>query len=290
MDSIFDLYISIFSQKSLIAYIIVFVFGALIGSFLNVCAYRLPLGRSIVEPPSACATCGSHIAWYNNLPVLSYFLLHGRCASCFSKYSIRYSIVEFLNGFLYLILFHFLPLRSFLFYAIFLSVSIVIFLIDYDHWLILDSITLPAIVFGILFYSFVGNFVYSESFLSIFFISTPTLPPHVMNLIDASSGALGSYILFRAISFWGALIFRQEAMGAGDATYAAVIGAFLGFDGAMIAFTLAFFIACIVTIPYLFKKQFKKPIPFGTFMAFAAFLTIFFKIPILDYLFYGVPW
>ncbi len=266
----------------LLSNIYIFVFGALIGSFLNVCIYRLPIGRSIVIPSSACTSCGQPVKWFMNIPVISYFILRGRCDTCFSSFSIRYAAIEFLNAVIYLLLFWKLGFGlEFIGWAIFSSCLIIIFFVDYDHWLILDSITFPMTIFGMVFHTFAGKFSFYDSFL---FLLLPTFEKtenqFVLNFLDSLSGMLLGYLFFALIAFWGAVFFKQEAMGGGDIKFAVLIGAFLGCDKAFTAFLLSFFIGFVFVIPLLLKhKNFsKKPVPFGTFMAIAAFIVIFFEL------------
>ncbi|NJD90387.1 MAG: prepilin peptidase, partial [Geobacter sp.] len=133
-------------------YIVVFVLGAVVGSFLNVCIYRLPAEKSIVFPPSACPLCGYQIRWFDNIPIVSFLLLVAKCRSCKAPISWRYPLVEARNGFLTLLLFiKFGVSLSFLALFIFCSALVVITFIDLDHQIIPDEISLPGIVVGFIF-------------------------------------------------------------------------------------------------------------------------------------------
>src|ERR1700761_31607 len=125
-----------------------FIVGACVGSFLNVCVYRIPLNRSIVNPPSHCAACGAPIPWYNNLPILSWLILRGRAACCGTRIDVRYCLVEAGMGFLFLALWmRYAPLEAFI-YAIMISGLTVACLIDLDHYIIPDRFTLGGCVAG----------------------------------------------------------------------------------------------------------------------------------------------
>ncbi len=266
------------STNSVIAF--VFVLGSLIGSFLNVCAYRLPIGRSIVSPGSACVSCGQPVKYFLNVPILGYFFLRGRCAECASPFSFRYALIEFIVACLTVFLFVYNGgfTLDFFYWLFFTAVLVVVFLIDLDHWLILDCVTVPAIIVGLIGYSFLGSADYHDSFLFFFF---PELTFYtnglLFNFFDSVLGIAFGYIFFSFISFWGTVILRQEAMGGGDIKFAMVIGAFLGLEQSLIAFMMSFFVGFLFVVPFLLflKKSGREPLPFGTFMAIAAFVTLF---------------
>ncbi len=126
-----------------------FVFGAIVGSFLNVCIYRIPAGLSVVSPPSSCPHCGHQIRWYQNIPIFSYLLLRGRCSSCRVHISLRYPSIEITTGGLFSLTLYCFGLSSAtLVYWLFLSVLVVITFIDLDHQIIPDVVSLPGILIG----------------------------------------------------------------------------------------------------------------------------------------------
>src|SRR3990172_1734214 len=134
----------------MIIYGSVFVFGTLIGSFLNVCIYRIPRKMSLLHPSSHCTSCGKKIKFYDNIPVVSFLILRGKCRRCAAPYSFRYPLVEALNGLLYvLVLMRYGTEWGMIFYCLFVSVMVVIFFIDLDLQIIPDVITLPGIVLGL---------------------------------------------------------------------------------------------------------------------------------------------
>jgi leader peptidase (prepilin peptidase)/N-methyltransferase len=213
-----------------------FVLGALFGSFANVCIVRLPAGMSIVRPPSHCFSCQAPVRWYDNLPILSYFVLRGRCRHCGAGYSPRYMLVEAATGLLFAATWMLclsglwpddaLPTRAarFAIYALFELVLVVITFIDLDHKLILNVVTFPAI--------------------PAFFGLGLLLGDHTW--VDQAIGVAVGYGLVRLISdgYW--FLTRREGMGYGDGKLLAVIGALLGwqavlfslFGGAMIGSVL----------------------------------------------------
>ncbi|HEY5975477.1 MAG TPA: prepilin peptidase, partial [Geobacteraceae bacterium] len=133
-------------------YIFAFLLGAAVGSFLNVCIYRLPAGLSVVSPPSSCPGCGSRIRWHDNVPIFGYLLLRGRCRACHNPISPRYPLVELLNGLLTLALFAKTgPTLTFLALFLLCSSLVAITFIDLDHQIIPDVISLPGIVVGFMF-------------------------------------------------------------------------------------------------------------------------------------------
>lgn len=243
--------------------VVVGCFGALIGSFLNVCIVRLPLGKSVVFPRSHCLFCDHTLAFWENIPLVSFLLLRGRCRSCQRRISLRYPLVELLS-----LLFSIgtwrhvgdfsLYLVSFL---LFISPLLVIVFVDLAHLIIPDALSLPGIVVGLL--------------SQLFF---PSPPFHWDRFGDGLLGALlGSGILFLIAWGWQKLR-HEEGMGGGDVKLAAMLGAFLGVKG--IAFVLLFgsisgaLVGFLVMV--LLKKSSKAPIPFGPFLAGSGIAYFFF--------------
>lgn len=255
---------------------VIFVFGAIVGSFLNVCIYRIPREVSIIFPPSSCTSCGAKIKFYENIPLLSYVFLRGRCSACKEKISPRYFFIELLTALAAAALFCFFKnYYVFAYYFVFISALIVVFFIDLDHKLIFDEITYLFAIAGIL-----GSFFLPEILLSgtnsILFWSVTNL--HFCNFLNAVAGATLGAIFFWAIRFFGTLAFKQEAMGLGDVKLAMMIGAFLGPQKAFLSFFIAFFIGAVsaVYLMLFFRKKGKDEIPFGTFMAVGAVLAVFY--------------
>lgn len=265
-----------------------FVLGLLVGSFLNVVIYRLPLGRSVVAPPSACTNCNTPLPWWLNLPVFSYLLLGGRCRFCGVGYSIRYAAIELLTGCAFLAAELKFGFRSPEFWktVVLLSLCLAVFFIDYDHWIIPDGVNALGVVAGLVFSLLTP--IASPSLLDE--LLGFSLPSAALSLLGAIFG-LG---FFWSIQVVGLALAKQEAMGGGDVKFAALIGAFLGPSAALWAFLGSFFLGALFAVPMLLLRRGggKDPIPFGTFMAAAAVLVQYYGTEVLlapfaDLLFLG---
>lgn len=230
-------------------------FGAIIGSFLNVCIYRIPAGLSIVSPASRCPQCLSAIRWYQNIPIVSWVVLRGRCASCRTPISVRYPLIEGANGLIFLLIFFRFgwqvatPL-----YWIFASALVVVTFIDLDHQIIPDSISLPGIPIG---------------FLCSFLI------PWV-GWFDSLLGILaGGGSLYLVATVYEALT-KKEGMGGGDIKLLAMIGAFMGWKAILPVIFLSSLLGSLVGIPVMLMKKAdgKLAIPFGPFLAVGALTSL----------------
>lgn len=234
----------------------VFVFGAAIGSFLNVCIFRLPAKTSLVKPNSRCPHCHHPIRFYDNIPIISFFLLQGRCRDCDTPISWRYPLVELITAVLALLLFIKFGLSlKFLAFFIFTAVLIVITFIDLDHQIIPDILTLPGIPIFFL--------------VAIFMAEVPWL--------DALLGLLiGGGILF-VIAIVYELITKREGMGGGDIKLLAMIGGFLGWKSLIFILLFSSFAGAIVGIAAIIikKQDMKYAVPFGPFLSAAVIAYIF---------------
>ena len=244
----------------------VFAFGAIIGSFLNVCIARLPDGRSIVRPPSHCPKCQSFLAWYDNVPILSYLVLGGRCRTCRVRISAIYPAVEVLTGALAVALFLRLgPTLAFAGYFAFAAALVVITFIDLDHQLIPDVISLPGIVVGL-----------------AFSLVSPLVTP-----LDAALGVLAGGGTLLAVA-WLYKTFRgQEGMGGGDVKLLAMIGAFLGWQSIFVTLFVGSVIGSIIGVGLMLyqRADTKLAIPFGPFLAGGALVYLFWGDRILAFYF-----
>ena len=244
----------------------VFAFGAIIGSFLNVCIARLPDGRSIVRPPSHCPRCQARIAWYDNVPILSYLVLAGRCRTCRVRISAMYPAVEVLTGALALALFLRLgPTLAFAGYFAFAAALVTITFIDLDHQIIPDVISLPGIVVGL-----------------AFSLVSPLVTPR-----DAALGVLAGGGTLLAVA-WLYKTFRgQEGMGGGDVKLLAMIGAFLGWQSIFVTLFVGSVIGSIIGVALMLYRRAdtKLAIPFGPFLAGGALVYLFWGARILAFYF-----
>lgn len=253
-------------MTTILIYGFVTLIGMCIGSFLNVCIYRLPLGHSIVSPPSSCPVCKTSIKWHDNVPVFSYILLRGRCRGCKTPISVRYPMVELLTGLFALITWmEFGWTLSALIFFFFITALLVITFIDIDHRIIPDVISLPGIPVG-----FAASFVL-----------------HDVGWLNSLIGILiggGSLLLIA----WGYQLIRgKDGMGGGDIKLLAMIGAFLGWKGVLFTIMASSFTGTMVGIAMMLRagKGMKMALPFGPFLATGAILYIFFGTQIIDWYF-----
>jgi leader peptidase (prepilin peptidase)/N-methyltransferase len=233
------------------------LFGAMIGSFLNVCICRLPKEESIVFPGSHCPQCSKPIRWYDNIPLVSYLLLRGKCRHCHRSISMQYPLVEGITALLSLLLFiTFGPSLSYVVYFSFTAALVVITMIDLHHQIIPDVISLPGIGVGLL--------------------ASWILPP--ASVVNALLGVLlGGGSLFLVATFYQWL-FKREGMGGGDVKLLAMIGAFLGWKAVILTILLSSLIGSVVGIAVMIWKgrDFKYAIPFGPFLSLGAVISLFF--------------
>jgi leader peptidase (prepilin peptidase)/N-methyltransferase len=250
---------------SLFAYIVFFVFGAAAGSFMNVCIYRIPRGQSIIMPPSRCPSCGEPILPWDNIPVMSFLLLGGRCRACRGKISMRYPAVEALNGILYaLVLWRFGLGWHTPFYLLFVSAMAVITFIDLDFQIIPDGITLPGTALGLI----LGSTILNDPFLRINHLG------FLSSVIGAATG-FGLYYLIATASRGG--------MGGGDIKMMSMVGAFLGWKAVLLTTFAGSLMGSIAGVFLMAFKGMgrKSKIPFGPFLAAGALITLFFGQEIL---------
>ncbi len=218
-----------------------FVLGAIVGSFLNVCIYRVPAKRSIVHPRSHCYQCGSMIAWYDNVPIFSYLLLGGMCRRCGAWFSSRYMWVELLTGLLFLGLYlRFGPVWAVPLHFVFAALLVFGTFTDVDHFILPDSVTLGGLVFALLAAAALGPRITigSETALAGEILdSFEMLSPRVLHFVASSHFAPLLWAVFSAAFGWallagvgafGRILFRKEAMGGGDIKLFAFLGAYLG--------------------------------------------------------------
>lgn len=234
-----------------------FIFGACIGSFLNVCIYRLPASKSIVHPGSMCPKCESTIRFYDNIPILSYLLLKGKCRYCNTVISFRYPLIEIITGLFSLLVFvkFGFTLEGIIYFA-FVSSMIVITLIDIDHRVIPDVISIPGI--------------------PVFFATSFVLP--AITYIDSLIGILAGGGSLLLVAWLYNLITKKDGMGGGDIKLLAMIGALIGWKGVLFTIFVSSAVGTVsgIIIMLLTKKNMKLAIPFGPFLAFGAVLYIFY--------------
>lgn len=243
--------------------VLIFILGLVIGSFLNVCIYRIPRKLSIIKPSSFCPSCGNSIKWWHNIPVLSFIILKGKCAYCGAKISLRYPVVEILNGIFYVLAYlNFGLTISLPFVLIFISALIVISFIDFDFQIIPDEISIPLIFLGII--------------LSL-------LPHNSINLAyDIKDSLIG--IVIGGGSLLIVSLITRGGMGGGDIKLNAAVGAFLGWKAALLTIFIGSLAGSIVGIVIL-KKTGNRKIPFGPFLSLGACVCLFFGESLLNWYF-----
>lgn len=252
---------------SLFFEIFFFTLGAAVGSFLNVLIHRIPEEQSIVFPASHCPVCGHGIRFYDNMPLISYLLLRGRCRDCGEAISARYPLVEGLTATLSLMLYWKFGLSwPYLFAFIFVCALVAITFIDLDHQIIPDVISLPGI--------------------PVFFLGAV----FVMNLrvLDAFLGLLiGGGVLY-GVAFFYELITKREGMGGGDIKLLAMIGAFLGWQSLLFVLLVSSFVGAAVgiTIMIVRGRDMKYAVPFGPFLSLGAFAYLFFGAELTAFFFH----
>ncbi len=233
-----------------------FILGAVIGSFLNVCIYRIPAGESIVSPRSRCPKCGSGINWYQNIPILSYLLLGGKCASCKVHIPLRYPMVEALTGLLFVIVIYLFGFSwATPVYWLFTASLVAITFIDLDHQIIPDVISLPGIVIG---------------FACSFGIPWVSWTDSILGIL------IGGGSLF-LVAFLYEILTKKEGMGGGDIKLLAMLGAFLGWQAVLPIVFISSFLGSLVGVPLMLLKKAdgKLAIPFGPFLAAGALIFLF---------------
>jgi leader peptidase (prepilin peptidase)/N-methyltransferase len=236
--------------------LLISLYGLLIGSFLNVCIYRIPREESIVFPSSHCPNCGTSLKWCDLVPVLSFIVQGGKCRYCGEKISPQYPIIELLNATIYLFIYSQFDFSlELLFYAIIFSILIIITVIDLQHMIIPDILVIMILVSTII-YKLVSYLLYSNS-------------PEILNSIG---GLVLSSLLFILI-----ILISKGGMGGGDVTLIGALGFILGIKKVFLTIFLSFILGAIISIFLLITKikGKKDPIPFGPFIILGFFITVF---------------
>ena len=220
--------------------IIIFIFGAMIGSFLNVVIYRIPNGESIVFPSSKCQSCGTSLKWYHNIPIFSWLFLGGKCGFCKEPIAKQYPIVEFLTGIIFVALYFKLGLVWYLpFVAGSFAALFALVMIDFKYMAVPDNVNFAALAFALVQPDFLHAAMY------------------------AAIAAGGLYL----IGLLSSLIARKQAMGGADVIVAGTMGALLGFPNFFVALFLS---AILAMIPSLINRE--NGVPFVPFLALATFI------------------
>ncbi len=249
-------------EHSPIVAFFLFLLGAAAGSFANVLIWRLPRGESIISPPSHCPICGAHIRFYDNIPILSYIFLRGRCRACGAKISPQYIFVELLVAaaytatyFIYSPTDYLNIIKTLLVFPIFVSIAV----IDVRHWVIPDELTIAVAAVG---------------------VSTAPFSAGWRSMVDAVAGAALGALIFWAVAVLGKKAFRKEALGEGDIFLIAAVGTLVGWKGVLLTVFIAALLgalggAVVIAIRKLTKsREGGTAIPFGPFIVTAALVSM----------------
>ena len=257
-------------MSDFIPYIIIFVIGAVIGSFLNVCIYRVPRRLSIISPASRCPSCNMPIKPYDNIPFLSYILLGGKCRVCKAGISFRYPLVELLTATLFVfVVWRFGFAWHTVIYGILCSALVVITFIDLDFQIIPDAITLPGILIGIV----AGSLLMPDPFIRY-------------SLLGFKASVIG--LLTGGGLFYAIAILSRGGMGGGDIKMMAMVGALMGWKSVLLTIFLGSLTGAVFGIFLMISqgKGRKTKIPFGPFLALGTVITLFYGQEIFSWYFY----
>lgn len=253
-----------------ILYILAFIFGSVIGSFLNVCIYRLPKGESIISPRSHCPHCNTPILWYDNIPFISYLNLRGRCRYCKERISFRYFLVELIAAGCFLgFVVHFGLTATVFIHLLLVCGLIISSFVDLKHQIIPDEITYTGIAVGL--------------FFSLIYPPLQGVSSPVISIFRSILGIVvggGSLYLLGLI---GNFLFKKESMGGGDVKLLGMVGAFVGWKPTLLAFFIAPLFGSTVGIILKVRKKIDI-IPYGPFLSLGAIVSILWGEKILNWL------
>ncbi len=244
-------------------YIFAGIFGSLLGSFANVCILRMPAGRSVVRPRSACPLCGHRLSWWENIPILSFIVLHGRCRSCRGHISWQYPLIELLCATLAVAVWWRFgqPLEFFVYLCLLIVPLVIVSFIDLKHRIIPDSISIPGIFVG------VGAAV-------LLSVDGARLSAAIDSVLGAVVGGLTLFLVATAYE----KLKKQEGLGGGDIKLIAMLGAFFGWRASIFILLVSSVLGSLVGLVMILvlRKDMKYAIPFGPFLAAAGIIYLFF--------------
>ena len=252
-------------------FIFVLVLGALWGSFANVCIYRLPLEKGVVSGRSFCPKCKNLITWKDNIPIISFLFLKGKCRYCNKKISSQYVLVETISILFFLIIYFFYGISITTLLLIILSLSfLIIFFIDFKHYIIPNVLT-----FSMMFLGFIKSFI-------------PNLNPIFPNYINSLIGGIFGYGIIWSIIFFYKQVRKKEGMGLGDAKLLSAIGFWFGWFSIPFVIFLSSLIALLSVAQSLINKskKFSSQIPFGPYIILGTLIYLIFESNIRSIIFY----
>ncbi|MEL6135899.1 MAG: prepilin peptidase [Cyanobacteria bacterium J06628_6] len=260
-------------MTTLLPAVFIFVLGAAVGSFLNVVVYRLPAGLSLLHPPSSCPHCKTRLKPYDNVPVLGWLWLRGRCRYCRTRISMRYPLIEFATGFLFLCLYgKFGGSAALAGYALFVSLLLVLALIDFDTMTLPNRPMVLGVVAGWGWHSWLG------------YQASGKVHGAVIPLVASIAASLLGLWLISLTRIFGSLALNADAMGGADAKLAAMMGAWLGWKGLLLSIFLAALLGTLLGgVGLLFNRvKRRQQVPFGPFLALGATLTLFYGAGLIE--------
>lgn len=253
--------------------VIIFIFGLVLGSFLNVCIWRLPRAESIIMPGSHCSYCNNPIRWHDNIPLIGYILLKGRCRDCNARISFKYFLIELITAVMSAAMFIRYDLTpQFFIYILFFSLLLIATFVDIRYRIIPDEISLGGAILGII--------------LSFIFPVMQDAPAHIKGLLLSFAGAFMGAAITYLTGVLGSVIFRKEAMGFGDVKLMAAVGAFLGWKLTLLSFFIAPFFGSAYGIDVLLRKK-SHLIPYGPFLSLGALAALFYGDKIIRFFFWS---
>jgi len=249
--------------------VFLFIFGAIVGSFLNVCIVRLPHEQSVVKPRSHCVNCQKMIPWYDNIPFLSYIVLRGRCRFCGKGISARYVLVELITALSFVGFYQYFGLDILLFpYLTMMSCFIVATFVDFEHRIIPDEVSVGGMFAGLIFSLFIPQLhdvpAYERSLILIH------LHSFGLSLLGVLIGGGSIYLM----GMLGDFLFKKESMGGGDIKLLAMVGAFMGWKLAILAFFIAPFFGAVYGIVEKIRTK-DTAIAYGPFLVLGALVCLF---------------
>ena len=261
--------------------IFLFLFGIVIGSFLNVCIVRWPHEKSVVRPRSHCPKCAKVIRWYDNIPLLSYLILGGKCRHCKTKISFRYFLVELISGLSFVLFYYFFGLDVLLVpYLFMMGCFIIATFVDFEHRIIPDEVSVGGMCVGL---------VMSLLIPSMHVLNVGDLPWYLLHLKSFGISLLGVIIGGGCIYLMGMLgdwMFKKESMGGGDIKFLAMVGAFLGWEKALLAFFIAPFFGAVYGIIEKIRVD-DTAIAYGPFLVLGSLIALFYGDPIIAWIIGG---
>jgi len=238
-----------------------FVLGTIIGSFLNVCIVRLPHEKSVVFPASHCVHCKKPIAWYDNIPLISYLVLGGKCRHCKAVISFRYFFVELVTGISFVLFYKYFGLQAVLIpYLVMMCGFIVATFVDFEHRIIPDEVSIGGMIAGVIFSIFIPQLHVQETFWG----------GALWSVVGLLVGGGSIYLM----GLLGDVIFKKESMGGGDVKLMAMVGAFMGWKYALLTFFLAPFFGAIYGVAEKIRTK-ESTIAYGPFLVLGALLSLF---------------